>query len=566
MADYPFKINIQTKNGSKFSYFTASFATDATGALSASAVSHRLLHSGLRAVQYTESIDTPSDNVSADEFGHEDGGRVFISSSFSHPNTGSITFTDTETAVSGGLDHYLFYGTKVCSVLGLPEGIKIRPENFRFSDDDNNPDNYMSGDLISDSIQLKQGFKMAPQARMQSNLVWDDLNGEGFIQWVSGSKTRAFMGYDAARDFYSLLVSQITSSIVKATTFTGTLSGNASSATTTTNLSGGTITLGSGGVVRSRQVDDGDALILSSSRAYFADGGDVILQAGNNHGGIGDASTPTRGGHIIARPGRTNLPVGITTEAGSGARSSGSFIVSGSGEFTHNLSVNFTGSFAHSVIAENGAGGQMIAHKWGSADEYVALRGSTTAANHYGVLFSTAGSNDGTTFISAKDGSPVKIRGGGNDNGNEIIVYDSGTTNRIDYDTATNYFNGALGVGTSSHPTTAGLIRASNDVVAFYSSDKRLKDNLIKIGNPLDKISQLNGYEFDWIPKEGIHENEGHDVGVIAQEVEKVLPEIVQTRESGYKAVKYEKIVPLLIESIKELTKRVEELENGSSK
>ena len=121
-----------------------------------------------------------------------------------------------------------------------------------------------------------------------------------------------------------------------------------------------------------------------------------------------------------------------------------------------------------------------------------------------------------------------------------------------------------LGVGTAG-TSTVGLIRATNDVVAYYSSDKRLKDNLIKIGNPLDKISQLNGYEFDWIAKEGIHENEGHDVGVIAQEVEKVLPEVVQTRESGYKAVKYEKIVPLLIESIKELKQRVEELENGSN-
>ena len=60
----------------------------------------------------------------------------------------------------------------------------------------------------------------------------------------------------------------------------------------------------------------------------------------------------------------------------------------------------------------------------------------------------------------------------------------------------------------------------------------------------------MNGYEFDWIAKKGIHENEGHDIGVIAQEVEKVIPEIVQTRDSGYKAVKYEKIVPLLIESI----------------
>jgi hypothetical protein len=59
----------------------------------------------------------------------------------------------------------------------------------------------------------------------------------------------------------------------------------------------------------------------------------------------------------------------------------------------------------------------------------------------------------------------------------------------------------------------------------------------------------------------GIHENEGHDVGVIAQEIQKVLPEIVTMRDNGYLAVKYDKIVALLIESNKELLKRVEALE-----
>ena len=341
MADYPFKINIQTKDGSKFSYFTASFATDATGALSASAVSDRLLHSGLRAVQYTESIDAPAANVSANGFGHSGGGRIYLSSSFSHPNTGSIRFTDTETTTNGGLDHYVFYGTKVCSVLGLPEGIKIRPENFRFSDDDNNPDNYMSGDLISDSIQLKQGFKMSPQARMQSNLVWDDINGEGFIQWVSGSVKRAFMGYDPARDFYSLLVSQITGSKIKATTFTGALAGNATTSTTATNLNNGSVMLGEGEVIQSRGVTNfeeaGEPLILSASKNDLGDGGDIILQAGHNHGGASTAGFGVRGGHVIVRPGRTNLlhGSGFTELAGSpGTRTPGSFIVSGSTVFT----------------------------------------------------------------------------------------------------------------------------------------------------------------------------------------------------------------------------------------
>ena len=63
--------------------------------------------------------------------------------------------------------------------------------------------------------------------------------------------------------------------------------------------------------------------------------------------------------------------------------------------------------------------------------------------------------------------------------------------------------------------------------------------------------------------KKTIHSNEGHDVGVIAQEIEEVLPEVVETRDSGYKAVKYEKIVPLLIESIKDLKAEIEELKGG---
>ena len=130
------------------------------------------------------------------------------------------------------------------------------------------------------------------------------------------------------------------------------------------------------------------------------------------------------------------------------------------------------------------------------------------------------------------------------------------------FDGTTAYINAALGVGTNT-PTVTGLIRATSDVVAFYSSDKRLKENITPITNALDKLDKINGIEFDWVPKEGIHENEGHDIGVIAQEVEKVIPEIVQTRDNGYKAVKYEKIVPLLIESIKELKAEIEKLKKS---
>ena len=118
-----------------------------------------------------------------------------------------------------------------------------------------------------------------------------------------------------------------------------------------------------------------------------------------------------------------------------------------------------------------------------------------------------------------------------------------------------------LGIGTAPS-TTTGEIRAAGDITAYYSSDERLKENITNIKEPLQKLSYINGVEFDWIPKEGIHSNEGHDVGVIAQQIEKVLPELVTDRENGYKAVRYEKIVALLIVAVKEQQLQIDELKS----
>tara|TARA_B100000214_G_C23893000_1_gene592727 strand:+ start:348 stop:998 length:651 start_codon:yes stop_codon:yes gene_type:complete len=108
---------------------------------------------------------------------------------------------------------------------------------------------------------------------------------------------------------------------------------------------------------------------------------------------------------------------------------------------------------------------------------------------------------------------------------------------------------------------SGSTIRASGDVIAFNSSDERLKDNIVKIENPLEKMESIGGYEFDWNNNQQIYH--GHDIGVIAQEIEKVLPEAVKDRGSGYKGVQYDKIIPLLIESIKELKQKVEDIEKN---
>ena len=123
--------------------------------------------------------------------------------------------------------------------------------------------------------------------------------------------------------------------------------------------------------------------------------------------------------------------------------------------------------------------------------------------------------------------------------------------------------------GSAGTTKVAGIDASGNgrfigDVVAYSSSDARLKENLEVIPNALDKVQALSGYTFDWNDKQDAYEVGKRDVGVIAQDVEAVLPEVVVDRElTGYKAVNYEKLVPLLIEAIKELKAEVETLKKG---
>jgi hypothetical protein len=128
--------------------------------------------------------------------------------------------------------------------------------------------------------------------------------------------------------------------------------------------------------------------------------------------------------------------------------------------------------------------------------------------------------------------------------------------------TSANVQFGSLGIGMSASGTT-GRIDATNDIVAYSSSDRNFKENIKPIENALDKINQIGGYEFDWkVENKNEHGYEGHDLGVIAQEIEMIAPELVQTRENGYKAVKYDKLVSVLIQAIKELSQKINDLEN----
>ena len=118
----------------------------------------------------------------------------------------------------------------------------------------------------------------------------------------------------------------------------------------------------------------------------------------------------------------------------------------------------------------------------------------------------------------------------------------------------------SLGIGMAAS-ATAGRIDASNDVVAFSTSDIRFKENITPIPNAIEKIRKISGNTYDWkADLKDVHGYEGNDVGVIAQEIEEVLPQLVQNRDNGYKAVKYDKLVALLIEGIKEQQQNIDNL------
>ena len=111
-------------------------------------------------------------------------------------------------------------------------------------------------------------------------------------------------------------------------------------------------------------------------------------------------------------------------------------------------------------------------------------------------------------------------------------------------------------VGGSNTPE----LKCFGDITAFASSDATLKENITPISNAIDKVLSISGNTFTWNEKSIYNGEEG--TGIIAQEIEALgLPGLTTTRENGTKAVRYDRLVPLLIEAIKELSNKVKSLE-----
>ena len=139
---------------------------------------------------------------------------------------------------------------------------------------------------------------------------------------------------------------------------------------------------------------------------------------------------------------------------------------------------------------------------------------------------------------------------------NGAISFSAGTSSTTKDTGAVILTNGGLGV--------EGNINAGGDITAFASSDERLKYNIKPVSkDPLKDISAIRGVEYEW---KGFADmligKRGKDVGVIAQEVEAVMPEAVREGTHGYKQVNYDKLIPLMIEAIKAQQEEIEILKD----
>jgi len=126
--------------------------------------------------------------------------------------------------------------------------------------------------------------------------------------------------------------------------------------------------------------------------------------------------------------------------------------------------------------------------------------------------------------------------------------------------------NGNIGIGTTTPSQRLTIYNGSTTGTYTtsgwqHSSDARLKTNISQIDNALEKVMDMEGVYFDWKDNKGKHQ-----VGIIAQEMKKVLPEVVNQDDKGYYSVSYGGVVPVLIEAIKEQQEAITEQQEAIKK
>ena len=155
-----------------------------------------------------------------------------------------------------------------------------------------------------------------------------------------------------------------------------------------------------------------------------------------------------------------------------------------------------------------------------------------------------------------------------NDQGSNIYFADPQDDNvgGITYNHTSNYMMFRVNGASRAEIDSGGSLTMSGDVIAYGSpSDKRLKENIKPIKSALDKVNKLQGVTFNWKKSNSILDIK-EDIGFIAQDVQKVIPELVRKNEDGMLSMRHQGIAPILLEAIKELKAEIEELKKQVKK
>ena len=379
----------------------------------------------------------------------------------------------------------------------------------------------------------------------------------------------------------------IVTGIVTATTFVGAITGTASNVTTNANLTGHVTSVGNAAVLgsfTSLQLLTALTDETGSGANVFATSPTLVTPVlGTPSSGTLTSCTglPISTGvsglaaniaTFLAIPSSANLATALTDETGSGAAvfstsptlvtpvlgaATATSIVVGSG-----VTINASGINASGIVtATNGFVGNVTGTA-STTTNIPNLTGDITSANTATTL-ATVNSNVGT-FGNGTSIPTITVNAKGLITGVTTTAVTSGTT--ITDDTSTNASRFLTFTSATSGSISAANVSSTKltfnpstgalSATDFNStSDISLKDNIQTIVNPLDKIIKLNGVTFNW------KENQKPSIGVIAQELEKVLPELVT--QGNIKTVNYNGIIGVLIEAVKEQQKQIEELKSN---
>jgi hypothetical protein len=377
---------------------------------------------------------------------------------------------------------------------------------------------------------------------------------------------------------------------VSSTGFTGALTGNASTATTlqTARTINGTSFNGSADITIPNLVS-GSSQITAGSTTGFATSVKTQLDANTVVSGSAQINVASTTGDIALGT-RTSGNYVATITAGNGIVSSGATtgegiahtisagggVVSGSSQISHDSTTGYSANrhIDHTSItltAGDGlTGGGTIADS----------RTFNVVGTTNRISVSADAVDIASTYVGQTSITTLGTIGTGTWQGSVIAsaYLDADTAHLSDTQTFTGAktFSSAVNITNSTASTTittgalivtggvgvSGALNVGGDVVAYASSDKRLKDNIKNIENPIQKVQKLNGVTWDWNSNADELQQSLPNVGVIAQEVEEVLPQLVHNRDNGFKGVDYAKLTGLLIEAIKEQQKQIDELKS----